>query len=878
MSKAVCGHPLRRAALAGAALLRLAALAADPSSAGAGEAAPLTLKAWGVATSAAGSSPEAVAGIKIQREFTRLHPQIRLLPATGLQIPGRTGDTIPLMQIAADISPAVIYVNFRQSSTYIAQKFLYPLDQYLERAAGVEITDGHLLPTPAYAAALRRGARYAEQLEERIAPQSWAVIRRECPYGAGCPYVKAWGGTPAGRHHHVWALPQNQVVIALYFRKDLFAEAGLPPRAPADMDEFLRWARELHNPTEDVYGVQIALEELSCSTLSFFYSCGARAIEEDEQGRWRCVFNSPEAVDAYYYVARLFLEPFTNRHGRFEGVVNLGDQSAGGAIQYAMYFGYVGQNTFDFWLNPDTTGFGPVPTGPGGRRGSEFNAAMAGIYAGYEHDRPLRDAAWEWMLFWGGPEADLIRARVFAEAGLAQFVKPALLDKAGYPEFKEQIPAGWVEAADDALLHGVPEPYGKNCQLVYRYMSQAIDQIRTDGEVRRCIVSGDEAGARRRIQSILDVRVAFANRKMLNVMPASVRRFQSRVAAAAALAALAVFALVLWQTVRVFSRGMIRSAADRARGEWQFGRHKPAYLILLPAVLSIAVWSYWPLLRGTLMAFQEYNVRGFSAWIGFENFATVMFSAEFWHAMLVSLQYTVLFMTFGFVAPIVLAILLSEVPRGKILFRVIFYLPAMLAGVVVIFLWKGFYGENGMINQVLNLGVQTVNFLFGADLPEVKTVWLSSPRFALFFCVLPTIWAGMGPGCLIYLAALKGIPDDLYEAADIDGAGTAQKAWHIAIPSIKALIAINFIGAAIGCMQSGSGFILAMTGGGPYTPYGATEVIGLHIFWEAFGYLRFGVATAMAWVLGSMLVGFTIQRLQKLSKMEFKAAGGVDGQ
>ena len=65
-----------------------------------------------------------------------------------------------------------------------------------------------------------------------------------------------------------------------------------------------------------------------------------------------------------------------------------------------------------------------------------------------------------------------------------------------------------------------------------------------------------------------------------------------------------------------------------------------------------------------------------------------------------------------------------------------------------------------------------------------------------------------------------------------------------------------------------------MTGGGPYAPYGATEVVGLHIFWEAFGYLRFGPATAMAWVLGSMLIGFTVLHLQRLSRMEFKAAGG----
>jgi len=130
----------------------------------------------------------------------------------------------------------------------------------------------------------------------------------------------------------------------------------------------------------------------------------------------------------------------------------------------------------------------------------------------------------------------------------------------------------------------------------------------------------------------------------------------------------------------------------------------------------------------------------------------------------------------------------------------------------------------------------------------------------------------MGPGCLIYLAALKTIPEELYEAADIDGAGPIRKVTSIALPSIRALISINFIGAVIGVMKSGGQYILAMTGGGPYTPFGQTEVVGLHIYWQAFGYLRFGPATAMAWILGSMLIGFTVIQLKRLRSMEFKTA------
>ncbi|HUU11924.1 MAG TPA: sugar ABC transporter permease [Phycisphaerae bacterium] len=145
--------------------------------------------------------------------------------------------------------------------------------------------------------------------------------------------------------------------------------------------------------------------------------------------------------------------------------------------------------------------------------------------------------------------------------------------------------------------------------------------------------------------------------------------------------------------------------------------------------------------------------------------------------------------------------------------------------------------------------------------------WLISSDTALLCCVLPMVWAGMGPGCLIYLAALKGIADDFYEAADIDGATFIDKVLFVIFPILKPLLIINFVGVFIGSWQSTAN-ILAMTGGG----YG-TEVAGLHIFYRAFIYLKFGPATAMAWVLGFLLIGFTAHQLSILSRLEFRTTG-----
>ncbi len=144
--------------------------------------------------------------------------------------------------------------------------------------------------------------------------------------------------------------------------------------------------------------------------------------------------------------------------------------------------------------------------------------------------------------------------------------------------------------------------------------------------------------------------------------------------------------------------------------------------------------------------------------------------------------------------------------------------------------------------------------------------WLDDSRTALFSCVLPMLWAGMGPGCLIYLAALKGVPEELYEAADMDGATFSDKVLFVAIPTLKPLIVIQSVGAFIAAWQAEAN-ILAMTAGGA-----DTEVAGLHIFYKAFLFLRFGPATAAAWMLATLLIGFTLYQMKVLSRVEFRAA------
>jgi len=146
--------------------------------------------------------------------------------------------------------------------------------------------------------------------------------------------------------------------------------------------------------------------------------------------------------------------------------------------------------------------------------------------------------------------------------------------------------------------------------------------------------------------------------------------------------------------------------------------------------------------------------------------------------------------------------------------------------------------------------------------------WLGNPQLAMFAVVLPGIWAGAGAGSILYLAALKNIATERYEAADLDGATWVQKIRFITLPGLKPLILINLLGVFIAGFKAMEN-VFVLTQGGPLN---ATRTIGLEVWQNAFMFLKFGYATAAAWVMGSILIGFTVIQIQSLLKMRFTTA------
>ncbi|MCX6993729.1 MAG: extracellular solute-binding protein [Kiritimatiellaeota bacterium] len=816
--------------------------------------------------------------------------ELALHKFSGIRIEGMSMDSGPLMAIAGGVAPDVVYVNFRQSDTYINQGFLYPLDK----------------PEDNYFASLTEAEKAF-----RIHPKIMPVIYRKGPDG----------------QKHLWAMPQGGIMAkVVLYRKDLLDANNIPyPNNDWTWDDFFAICQKVADPGNGVYGAiyPVGFSE-GAYWMTFLWSAGGEVIEYDEaKDEWRAVFNSPAGVQALDFYTRLCNEIWHDKNGRKRyGYVIRDSALAGGPRwsmgQIAFMTTYIDEKMFT-QINPDVTGIVAVPKGPGGQRGAELNSRMQGIFAGVK-DPVIRDAAWEFLRFADCEDAVRIRTRVQVEGGLGRFVNPRYLRMFGYEDMLRFAPKEIEECFNIAIGTGRPEPYGRNCQMVYQIITKPL--VKAANLTITGVMPADPLRRTALLQSILDESTRETNEKMVGrVSPQDL--LKRRVSAVVVLVLIGVtFGFVFRNIARVFAPPP--SATGVPMG-WGFRKYAWAYVILVPALLTILVWHYLPLLFGSKMAFQDYRIMGGSAWVWVDNFGAVLWDADWWTCVWNSVRYCVLVVSLTFLPPVILAVLLQEIPVGKILFRTLFYLPAVITGLVVIYLWKSFYDptEYGVLNAVVlaipalgYIGLAAIFFLilfffakrlyihqryglalvclaaggivawffFSFALPILnqpgihwyqallKTApepnrWLLDPKTAMFCCVLPLVWAGMGPGCLLYLAALKGIADDFYEAADIDGATFIDKILFVVIPLLKPLLIIQFVGVFIASWNSDA-FILAMTGG-----TSGTTVAGLHIFYQAYMFLKFGPATAMAWILGFMLIGFTVQQLRILSRLEFKTTG-----
>ena len=283
------------------------------------------------------------------------------------------------------------------------------------------------------------------------------------------------------------------------------------------------------------------------------------------------------------------------------------------------------------------------------------------------------------------------------------------------------------------------------------------------------------------------------------------------------------------------------------------------FLFLIPGVIILGAFIFYPMLNAIWLSFTNYNIVTDAEFIGLENYKGLFADALFWKVLGQTLLYLVIVVPALVILPIFLAILVNQQVKGIGFFRSAYYVPVVTSMVVVGIAWKWVYADKGILNYILeSLGLinEPVN-------------WLTSTTTSIFAVMVVTVWKGLGYYMVIYLAGLQSISDDLYEAADIDGASKWKQIWHITIPLLMPSIMIVTIMSSISAMKVFEE-IYVMTGGGPLN---SSKTLVFYIYEEAFDKLQMGYASAAGVVLFIITLIFSVINIKFMSKKESAIKG-----
>ncbi|WP_419703118.1 carbohydrate ABC transporter permease [Promicromonospora sp. NFX87] len=285
-----------------------------------------------------------------------------------------------------------------------------------------------------------------------------------------------------------------------------------------------------------------------------------------------------------------------------------------------------------------------------------------------------------------------------------------------------------------------------------------------------------------------------------------------------------------------------RRTRRRTPKDWLREGGLSTLIIALPMILVFGVFSWFPIGRALVMSVQETNLVTAPVFVGLDNFVFVLQDPLLGKAVQNTLWFALLALVFGYPLPLAAAVLMSEVRRMRSLFSALAYLPVVVPPVVAVLLWKFFYdaSDTGVFNTIagwVGLGPYP---------------WLQDAGSAMPSLVLEATWAAAGGTVIIYLAALVGVRTELYEAAEVDGAGVWRKIWHVTLPQLRGVLFITLILQIIGTSQV---FLepFLFTGGGPNN---ATLTILMLIYDYAFGSSlggNYGAATALSLMLAGVL-------------------------
>ncbi len=274
------------------------------------------------------------------------------------------------------------------------------------------------------------------------------------------------------------------------------------------------------------------------------------------------------------------------------------------------------------------------------------------------------------------------------------------------------------------------------------------------------------------------------------------------------------------------------------------------YVFALPWVIGLLVFWVGPILASFYFSFTSFEVVGAPKWLGMENYVRAFTQDDlFWPSMGRTFTFALFYVPVAIIGALLLASMLNQKLKGTNWYRTIFFMPHLVPAVALAVVWTFLLAPKlGPINMILReLGV------------ENPPAWLASRDTALMSVIMINVWAAMGGNTmLIFLAGLQGVPQELYEAAEIDGAGPVRKFWNVTLPLLTPTIFFNMVLAIIAALKVFTTAWVATKGGPSY----ATWFFALHIYTEAFQYFRLGYGSALAWVLTVIVMVITWFQVQ----------------
>jgi ABC-type sugar transport system permease subunit len=277
------------------------------------------------------------------------------------------------------------------------------------------------------------------------------------------------------------------------------------------------------------------------------------------------------------------------------------------------------------------------------------------------------------------------------------------------------------------------------------------------------------------------------------------------------------------------------------------------YLFIAPVILGYLIWVAGPMLMAIWLSLTEWDMLRPATFVGLSNYQQMLHDDLFWKSLAVTFYFTLVSVPLSLALSFAVALLVNVNVRGIALFRMLFYLPSIVPLVVnaVLWLWI-FNSELGLLNAVLrSLGIP-------------KVLWFQDSNWSMPALIIMSQW-GIGGSMIIFLAGLQGIPQHLYEAAEIDGANYWQRFWNVTIPMMSPVIFFNLVIGLIGALQTFvPGYL--MTQGGPQN---STLFYGLYIFRSAFRDFKMGYAAALSWVLFAIVLLLSLFVFRYLGRLVY---------